>query len=167
MTTIYCKQYSAPWLPLPHCDPPVENSTRICDLSSNGDNKSLYLMALYFTVYSYKVFMLNSVTVGLDYVGHEDILPFSANSEEPFQHDMLNQFFSNSIVNEGTIMCQSQNRVPSDKADRRLFNRSAIVTEFTEYKTLTIELEKNWFNISCWNGSSLLAEKGRISSWPT
>ena len=48
--------------------------------------------------------MLNSVTVGLDYVGHEDILPFSANSEEPFQHDMLNQFFSNSIVNEGTIM---------------------------------------------------------------
>ena len=41
-----------------------------------------------------------SVAVGLDYVSHEDILPFSANNEEPFQHEMWNQFFSNSAGKE-------------------------------------------------------------------
>ena len=63
--------------------------------------------------------MYSDVPAGLDYVGHEDILPFSANNEEPFQHDLVNQFFPNSTVNQGTDNKLSMPPTPFSHLDLR------------------------------------------------
>ena len=44
------------------------------------------------------------VCVGLDYVSHDDVLPYHATGQEPFKHELFNQFLEPNSTEEGIYM---------------------------------------------------------------
>ena len=42
--------------------------------------------------------------VGLDYVSHDDILPYTSTSQDPFQHELFDQFLALEAKDEGTCI---------------------------------------------------------------
>ena len=44
----------------------------------------------------------SSPSLGLDYVAHEDVLPYAATGQEPFKHELFNQFLQVHSSDEGT-----------------------------------------------------------------
>ena len=45
---------------------------------------------------------LNSPIAGLDYVSHNDIIPYSSRDSEPIKHDLFSSFFTHDS-NSGTV----------------------------------------------------------------
>ena len=44
------------------------------------------------------------VVVGLDYVSHDDILPYTSTSQDPFQHELFDQFLALESKDDGTYV---------------------------------------------------------------
>ena len=45
---------------------------------------------------------VDAFLVGLDYVSHDDILPYTSTSQDPFQHELFDQFLALEAKDEGT-----------------------------------------------------------------
>ena len=44
------------------------------------------------------------VVAGLDYVSHDDILPYTSTSQDPFQHELFDQFLALESKDDGTYV---------------------------------------------------------------
>ena len=54
------------------------------------------------TVYAQRVAIID-VNTGLDYVSHDDVLPYMVTGQEPFKHELFSQFLLKSdSTNEGS-----------------------------------------------------------------
>ena len=42
---------------------------------------------------------------GLDYVSHDDILPYTSTSQDPFQHELFDQFLTLESKDDGMLFC--------------------------------------------------------------
>ena len=42
--------------------------------------------------------------IGLDYVSHDDILPYTSTSQDPFQHELFDQFLTLESKDEGACI---------------------------------------------------------------